>query len=40
VVDASLIVILLIGFAFKREALLAPRYFWQGLTKKRSAGTT
>ena len=40
VVYASWIVILLIGFAFKREALLAPRYFWQGLTKKRSAGTT
>ena len=31
---------IVIGFAFKRQALLAPRYFWQGVTKKRSAGTT
>ena len=34
------IVILLVGFAIKRQPLLAPKYFWQTLTQKRSAGTT
>jgi cation:H+ antiporter len=34
------IVILLVGFAIKRKPLLAPKYFWQILTQKRSAGTT
>ena len=34
------IVILLVGFVIKGRALLAPKYFWQTLTKKRSAGTT
>ena len=34
------IVILLVGFVIRGQALLAPRYFWQALTQKRSAGTT
>ncbi len=34
------IVILLVGFAIKGQPLLAPKYFWQTLTQKRSAGTT
>ena len=34
------IVILLVGFVIKGRALLAPKYFWQTVTKKRSAGTT
>jgi cation:H+ antiporter len=34
------IVILLVGFAIKGRPLLAPKYFWQTLTQKRSAGTT
>jgi cation:H+ antiporter len=34
------IVILLVGFAIKGKPLLAPKYFWQILTQKRSAGTT
>ena len=34
------IVILLVGFAIKGQPLLAPKYFWQTLTKRRSAGTT
>ncbi|HMG17384.1 MAG TPA: hypothetical protein VK573_01570 [Gemmatimonadales bacterium] len=33
------IAILLVGFAVKGQALLAPKYFWETLTKKRSAGT-
>ncbi len=33
------IVILLVGFAIKGQPLLAPKYFWQTLTQKRSAGT-
>ena len=34
------IVILVVGFAIKGQPLLAPKYFWQTLTQKRSAGTT
>ena len=34
------IVILLIGFAVRGQPLRAPRYFWETITKKRSAGTT
>jgi cation:H+ antiporter len=34
------IVILLVGFVIKGQPLLAPKYFWQTVTKKRSAGTT
>jgi len=34
------IVILLIGFAVRTQRLRAPRYFWETITKKRSAGTT
>jgi len=34
------IVILMVGFAIKGQPLLAPKYFWQTLTQKRSAGTT
>ena len=34
------IVILLVGFVIKGRALLAPKYFWQTVTQKRSAGTT
>jgi cation:H+ antiporter len=33
------IVILLAGFVMRGQPLLAPKYFWQTLTKKRSAGT-
>lgn len=33
------IVILLVGFLVKGQALLAPKYFWEGLRKKRPAGT-
>jgi cation:H+ antiporter len=33
------IVILLLRFALKREALLAPKYFWESIRQKRSAGT-
>jgi hypothetical protein len=33
------IVVLLLGFALKRQPLLAPRYFWESIRKKRSAGT-
>jgi len=33
------IVILLVGFVIRGQALLAPKYFWQTLTQKRSAGT-
>jgi cation:H+ antiporter len=33
------IVILLAGFVMRGQPLLAPKYFWQALTKKRSAGT-
>jgi cation:H+ antiporter len=40
VVYALWIVILVVGFAIKRRPLLAPKYFWQTLTQKRSAGTT
>ena len=32
------IVILLIGFVVRGQALLAPKYFWQSVVKKRSAG--
>lgn len=34
------IAILVIGFAVHRQPLRAPRYFWETITKKRSAGTT
>jgi len=34
------IVIQLVGFVIKGRALLAPKYFWQTVTKKRSAGAT
>jgi len=34
------IVILLVGFAIKGQPLLAPKFFWQTVTQKRSAGTT
>jgi cation:H+ antiporter len=34
------IVILVIGFVVRGHALRAPQYFWEALTKKRSAGTT
>ncbi|MGE5800934.1 MAG: hypothetical protein ACM358_01645 [Gemmatimonadota bacterium] len=33
------IVILLVGFLVRAKPLLAPTYFWQTITKKRSAGT-
>ena len=33
------IVILLVGFVVRAKPLLAPTYFWQTITKKRSAGT-
>jgi cation:H+ antiporter len=33
------IVILLVGFAVRAKPLLAPKYFWETLTQKRSAGT-
>jgi cation:H+ antiporter len=33
------IAILLVGFAVKGQALLAPKYFWETVTRKRSAGT-
>ena len=33
------IVILLVGFVIRGQALLAPWYFWQAVTQKRSAGT-
>jgi cation:H+ antiporter len=33
------IVILLVGFVVKGQALLAPKYFWETVTTKRSAGT-
>ena len=33
------ITILLVGFVVQGRPLLAPRYFWETLTKKRSAGT-
>jgi cation:H+ antiporter len=33
------IVILLVGFVIRGQALLAPKYFWRTLTQKRSAGT-
>ncbi len=33
------IVILLIGFVMRAKPLLAPKYFWQTVRKKRSAGT-
>ena len=33
------IVILLVGFAVRGQKLLAPTYFWEVITKKRSAGT-
>ncbi len=33
------IVILLVGFVVRGQPLLAPRYFWETVTKKRSAGT-
>ena len=33
------IVILLVGFALRAKPLLAPKYFWETITKKRSAGT-
>jgi cation:H+ antiporter len=33
------IVILLVGFAVRAKPLLAPKYFWETVTKKRSAGT-
>jgi len=39
VVYAVWIVVLLLGFALKRQRLLAPRYFWESIRKKRSAGT-
>jgi hypothetical protein len=32
-------VILLVGFAVRAKPLLAPKYFWETLTQKRSAGT-
>ncbi len=34
------IVILLVGFAIKGQPLLAPKYFWETVRQKRSAGTT
>ena len=34
------IVIQLVGFVVKGRALLAPKYFWQTVTQKRSAGAT
>jgi cation:H+ antiporter len=33
------IVILVVGFAVRAKPLLAPKYFWETITKKRSAGT-
>jgi len=33
------IAVLLVGFAVKGQPLLAPKYFWQTVRKKRSAGT-
>jgi cation:H+ antiporter len=33
-------VVLVIGFVVKGQPLLAPKYFWQTITQKRSAGTT
>jgi multidrug transporter EmrE-like cation transporter len=33
------IAVLLVGFVVKGHALLAPKYFWETITKKRSAGT-
>jgi cation:H+ antiporter len=33
------IVILIVGFLIRGQALLAPKYFWETLRKKRSAGT-
>jgi cation:H+ antiporter len=33
------IAILLVGFAVRAKPLLAPKYFWEAITKKRSAGT-
>jgi len=32
------IVILLVGFLVRGRPLLAPKYFWQTVVKKRSAG--
>ena len=31
--------ILVVGFIIRGQALLAPKYFWEAITKKRSAGT-
>ena len=31
--------ILVVGFIIRGQALLAPKYFWESITKKRSAGT-
>ena len=33
------IVILVVGFVVRAKPLLAPKYFWETMTKKRSAGT-
>ena len=33
------IVVLIVGFIIRGQALLAPKYFWESLRKKRSAGT-
>jgi len=33
------IVVLVVGFIVRGQALLAPKYFWEAITKKRSAGT-
>jgi len=32
------IVVLLVGFVIKGQPLLAPKYFWETLKQKRSAG--
>ena len=34
------ILVLLVGFVMRGQAVLAPKYFWQTITRKRSAGTT
>jgi multidrug transporter EmrE-like cation transporter len=33
------IAILVVGFAVRAKPLLAPKYFWETITKTRSAGT-